>query len=108
EFEGSVPLEDVFQNVERATAYAYCEFEVEEGSGLLKVGSDDGVAVWLNGRQVHRNLVDRGLTIDQDGVPVTFRAGPNELLVKVSQSGGGWSFSVRVTDAQGAPIDMSR
>ena len=108
QFEGSVLLEDLYKGVGQATAYAYCEFDAEEGSGLLKVGSDDGVAVWLNGKQVHRNLVDRGLTIDQDKVKVTFRAGSNQLLLKVSQSGGGWSFSARVTDADGRPIDMTR
>ncbi len=62
----------------------------------LLAGSDDGLAVWLNGAQVWRNLdVARGVTPDQDVMPAPLRAGRNVLLLKITQGQGGWGFCVR-------------
>ena len=37
---------------------------------LLPVGSDDGLVVWLNDKEVHRNLASRGYSSKQDRVPI--------------------------------------
>ena len=58
----------------------------------MKVGSDDSVKVWLNGEVVHTNAVNRGAGDFQDDFKVNLVAGPNVLLVKVSERGGGWSL----------------
>ena len=57
-----------------------------------KVGSDDSVKVWLNGEVVHTNAVNRGAGDFQDDFKVDLVNGPNVLLVKVSERGGGWSM----------------
>jgi hypothetical protein len=72
------------------------------------MGSDDGLHVWLNGKQVHDHLVNRGLTVDEDKAAVEFKGGVNWLLVKVSQDAGGWAFCVRVTTPDGAPLTFSQ
>jgi len=105
--EGRVPLDAIFDGEQQATALAYCEFPMREGEGLLEIGSDDGVAAWLNGELVHEHEVARPLTVDQDRVPVRFREGRNRLLVKISQGGGEWAFCVRLADASGQPIDRT-
>ena len=65
----------------------------EDQSGVpAKVGSDDSVKVWLNGEVVHTNAVNRGAGDFQDDFKVDLMAGPNVLLVKVSERGGGWSM----------------
>ena len=65
----------------------------EDQSGVpMKVGSDDSVKVWLNGEVVHTNAVNRGAGDFQDDFKVNLVAGPNVLLVKVSERGGGWSL----------------
>ena len=65
----------------------------EDQSGVpAKVGSDDSVKVWLNGEVVHTNAVNRGAGDFQDDFKVDLVAGPNILLVKVSERGGGWSM----------------
>ena len=65
----------------------------EAQSGVpAKVGSDDSVKVWLNGEVVHTNAVNRGAGDFQDDFKVNLMAGPNLLLVKVSERGGGWSL----------------
>ena len=62
----------------------------EDQSGVpAKVGSDDSVKVWLNGEVVHTNAVNRGAGDFQDDFKVNLMAGPNVLLVKVSERGGG-------------------
>lgn len=71
---------------------------------LLLMGSDDGLKVWLNGTVVHRNNIDRGQVVDQDMAPIKLRAGDNELLMKVTQGGGGWSACARIVGTDGQPI----
>jgi lysophospholipase L1-like esterase len=84
---------------ENCVAYAVTVLESPAPqTAELRIGSDDGCAVWLNGEQVHENLeVARGCTLDQDRVPVRLRAGRNHLLVKIGQYGGGWGFCVRLS-----------
>lgn len=60
------------------------------------VGSDDGVRIWVNGRQVLDRPVERALTPDEDVVDVDLVAGRNEIVVKCSQSYGGWAFAVDI------------
>ena len=84
------------------TLYALAEvYSPDRRNTDLLVGSDDCVVVWLNGEEVWRNPVLRGMTIDQDRVPVTLKPGKNLLMVKVSEQGGGWAMTVRFEDAQG-------
>ncbi len=71
----------------------------------LELGSDDAVKVWLNGKLVHAKLALRGLSPRSDVVPVELRQGSNELLLKIVNSGGGWSFCCRVRNADGSALD---
>ncbi len=52
-------------------------------SGLMFVGTDDSVKVWLNGKLVHENLVLRPAGDYQDVFRVTLKKGKNILLVSV-------------------------
>lgn len=54
----------------------------------VSLGSDDGLAVWLNGEQVFENRVDRGVAADQDSAVLPLRAGHNLLVLKVVNTGG--------------------
>ena len=58
----------------------------------MGVGSDDSVKVWLNGRVVHVNKVDRRTTGIQDLFRVNLNAGNNLLLVKVSDNLWNWGM----------------
>ena len=55
----------------------------------MLVGSNDGVKVWLNGKLVHKALVDRGANDYQDAFPVTLKRGTNVLLVAIDNNGHG-------------------
>jgi CubicO group peptidase (beta-lactamase class C family) len=85
--------------IEWVTSYAAAEINVDvETPALLGVGSDDAVKVWLNGELVHENWAARPASVDDDVVPVTFRAGQNNLLLKVQNGILDWSFACRVLD----------
>ncbi|MCA9252080.1 MAG: DUF5110 domain-containing protein [Phycisphaerales bacterium] len=68
---------------------------------VLAIGSDDGVAVWLNGDEVYRHDVGRPFTSKQDRVKVSLKKGSNAMLLKISQGGGMWGFSTHVETEDG-------
>lgn len=70
----------------------------------LRVGSDDDVAIWLNGELVHDHAVTRGWRASEDSVPVTLRSGANHLLVRIGQGYGDWAFNVEWPASTGGPL----
>lgn len=71
----------------------------------LKVGSDDGEKVWLNGSLISNQDVYRSFTIDQDSVDATLKQGWNSLLVKVSQKDSSWLLSTKfINPTTNAPL----
>ena len=95
---GIIDLTDEFGERSLIT-YAWAQVEMpEEKQAVLGIGSDDGVKVWLNGELVHQNWVTRGVIVDNDHVPVTFKKGMNQLVLKVQNQGGPWGFCCRLLD----------
>jgi len=85
-------------------AYMWAQIDMpEEVTGFLGIGSDDGVKVWLNGELVHENWLYRGVVTDNDRVPVTFKKGTNQLVLKVQNALGGWGFCCRLMDESVSP-----
>jgi putative heme-binding domain-containing protein len=58
------------------------------GWALLTCSSDDGLTVWLNGKKVNAQDVDRGCIADVDKVAVQVNPGTNVLLLKVDNHAG--------------------
>ncbi|MBM3242608.1 response regulator [Candidatus Poribacteria bacterium] len=91
-----------------ATAYAFCTLQPSpllpspsgRGAGgevqIYLGSSDDGVAVWINGKRVHSNNLKRFLTLDEGVFEAELKTGANRCLVKVSHDIGYWGFSMRV------------
>lgn len=67
----------------------------------LKVWSDDGVEIWLNGARIHLHDVVRALDLGPDMVAGTVRAGVNTLLVKVANTVQGWGFRIEIASKDG-------
>jgi HEAT repeat protein len=100
-----VDLLGLFPNQVNCVAYLKTTLIApEEGSAALLLGSDDGIKAWLNGVVVHANNVDRGAGVDQDLAPVKLKKGPNELMLKITQGGGGWAACARIVGPDGLPI----
>ncbi|MBU62071.1 MAG: hypothetical protein CMI26_06175, partial [Opitutae bacterium] len=61
----------------------------------LSLGSDDGIKVFLNGKQIHANNVGRGAAPDQEKVNLQLRKGDNFLLLKIHNGAGPSGFYFR-------------
>jgi len=101
---GVVNLIGAVGNVQDAAAYLRARiWSPQAQKAPLQVGTDDGVKVWLNGTQIHANNAARGVTVDEDKIPVELRQGVNELLLKVTNGGGDWGAIARFV-GRGAPV----
>jgi hypothetical protein len=97
---GYVDLVAAAGQLEYANAYAYAEIQsIHARETVLSVGSDDGVMIWLNGKQVHKHEVGRSFHAGSDTVPVYLKAGVNRLVIKCDNYVGGWGFGVMVPPA---------
>ena len=84
-----------------AVSYVYSPREMDV---TLLIGSDDGIAVWVNGERVHRNIVRRGYVLDEDKARAHLKSGWNHVLVKVFNGVHGFAYGVRVADANGGDV----
>jgi len=101
----TVPLAAVFSGQANCVAYLKAEVSAPQATdAILLMGSDDGIKAWLNGTVVHSNNIDRGQIVDQDMTPIKLKQGANELLLKITQGGGGWSACARIVGANGLPV----
>lgn len=90
---------------DHCVAYLYTRVRSRAGGkAVLELGSDDGIRVWWNGKSVHHNPVPRGCTPGQDRVEVEFQQGWNDVVLKVSQLGGGWGACLRILQSDGKPV----
>jgi HEAT repeat protein len=106
---GLLDFEKAVARMDNCGAYAYAEVESDRDQDvLLKFGSDDSVFCWLNGEQVHAWDGNRGWAEDQDTVKAHLKAGTNSVLCKVINGGAQWSLSVRITDPDGRPLQLSQ
>ncbi len=71
----------------------------------LELGSDDGIKVWVGDKQVHANNANRPVRPGEDTAKARLEQGWNEVLVKISQGGGDWAFSFRVTKPDDSALD---
>lgn len=106
---GMIDLTKLFKPDFDVSSYAYAEFELPQAQDvLLKVGSNDDFKCWMNGKLAGRFDGGRGWAPDQDILKVEGKKGVNGVLVKITQSGGNWAFSVRVTDTENAPVGTQK
>jgi len=90
------------QNV--AYAFVWIESPADR-KGLLGMNSDDGLAAWLNGKEIWRNKVSRYMPDDLRDIdlpPIELKKGYNALLLKIDTNGGDWQFKARVLNPDGS------
>jgi len=80
-------------------AYAFRNIARESaGPVRLSIGTDNGVRVWVNGKEVLARDGQRKLTADEDLIDVDLQAGDNALLLKLAARD---FFTVRMLEAGG-------
>ena len=86
-------LDGLFNPTDRVIAYlAAAIISPTAREVQIRLGSDDGVALWLNGREILRRHEHRGAEPDQERVKAALDAGPNILLVKLEDYEGDWGL----------------
>jgi CubicO group peptidase (beta-lactamase class C family) len=94
-----VDLDKFYGEKDFVYAYALAEIKAKTAVNVfLGLGSDDGVKLWLNGKLVHDNWIPRATNKDDDVVPLKLVKGSNQILIKVQDIQGGWSFVARLLD----------
>jgi hypothetical protein len=92
-----IDLDKAVSRKDPAMAYAYSEIEADKpGIWFLSLGSNDGGSLWINGLQLWDYSLPRGLSPDDDMIPVPFNKGINKVLLKIEERGNRWAFCVRV------------
>jgi len=67
----------------------------QDVSGRVFLGSDDGCALFVNGRQVYRNPAARELQLDVDRIDIRLKKGRNSVVAKVCNITKDWAFAAR-------------
>lgn len=80
--------------------YAFTSFDWGQDEKVtLYIGSENGLTIWLNARQVYEHKGNRPYSADTDRLEVEVKKGKNTLLLKVLDEGLIWRTCVRVQAA---------
>jgi type 1 glutamine amidotransferase len=103
--DGIVDLNEALGRRDNVAGYMFAEVTLPaETDAELRLGSDDGFVLWLNGERLGGQNVSRGISPGSDVFKARLKAGPNHLLMKVLQGGGDWSGSLQLVGTDGKPL----
>ena len=103
---GFVDLAALFQPNNNVVSYATIYVKSPTArSAIVSAGSDDGIKAWVNGKVVISDNAARGAAPDQDEATVNLKAGWNQVLLKITQSGYGWGFYFDLLNAKHQPMN---
>jgi N-acetylneuraminic acid mutarotase len=95
----------IMGNAANVNAYALTYVYVPVATNaVLHIGSQDGVAVWLNGANVLTSTSQRAYAPDQNRVGVTLPQGWSRLLLEIYNQDGVSYLSCKISDTQGLAI----
>jgi len=96
---GLINLLPLFAPNEYVVAYAWTTtWSGSDRKASMLLGTDDAFGVWINGEKVQAREVYRPTGPDQNLVPIRLKKGKNEILLKITQAQGEWSFCCRLVD----------
>ncbi len=96
---GYIDLKQITDNTNNSVAYAYVNIDCpEKFSTVLFFGSDDGSAIWHNGREIYRKFIRRSSNPYDEIIPIELNKGENNFLVKVENGSGSWGFYLEIFD----------
>jgi hypothetical protein len=106
--DGVVNLNQALGNSNQVIGYMYAEVTVEKEAEVeVRLGSDDGFVLWLNGQKLGGKDASRGLNPGSDKFKASVKAGANKVLMKVLQGGGDWSGCLQLVTPKGEPLGFT-
>ena len=93
-----VDLRDEFAEKDNVVAYAVCWVTLEDGprQAEFRMGSNDSIKAFLNGREIWNHKVSRTGSVDEDRTLVELPTGTSTVLLKIGQTGKNWGFYFRI------------
>lgn len=106
DYRGIINLCEIYGNDSMfLIAYAVTSVYVKDATqACMLLGSDDGLKVWINGKQVFRIKPARGLTPGEDSVVTDLKAGWNTVILKLENNIGAWGASFELKQLDGTEI----
>jgi len=96
-----VDLDELHDKVENVVMYAFAHIDIPEDRKVRALaGSSDGIEVFVNGEQVHKNYVERDFKLDEDEMYLPLHEGRNHLMIKITNGQGDWAYSFRLPDSE--------
>src|SRR5262249_29171810 len=89
----------------KAPIFAYVMtwlFSPDRRTTTVRLGSDDRVRVWLDGKVVFTHAIHPPLALQADRFDLALAPGWHALLVKVKNDDGGFGLALRLCDPEGA------
>ena len=88
-----IDLEAFLTHSDAGVAYARCWFRANDDKAILATGSDDGIKVWIDGKEVLAKKLRRDALPGEDRTPIKLNdADWHEMLVKVDNRTASWAF----------------
>ena len=70
----------------------------------VSLGTDDGVRVWLDQKQIHDFSATRNVQAGQDQIRLSLTRGSHELLLRIANAGATCAFQYELLDSDGKII----
>jgi hypothetical protein len=96
---GAIQFYQKYNPFELVVAYATIFIQSSKDISIpFLLGSDDGIKVILNGKEIHKVLTVRIAQPDEDKLMLQLKKGWNSLLLKIENNLGGYQFYARIID----------
>jgi hypothetical protein len=106
-----IDLNAFFGEANGVVAYAAAAVRVDKPTPVrVECGSDDGMVLWLNGKEIRAVHGSRRFKPGEDVFTARLEPGQNRLLCRIEQGGGEWKFQLNLWDLSGPaprPLDSS-
>ena len=76
-----------------------------DGSYVVRLGKTGYTDLWIDGSNVFSDRLKHGFSYDQYCIQVSLTRGKHVLLLKLGASDSGLEFALRLTDAEGNPVN---
>ena len=101
-----VDLRFVYGRLTYSVAYTHLYIKAPASQYMqMRIGSSDGVRVWLNGEETVNNILPRRVAPDQNVTNILLKKGINRLMVKLAVYENEFSYFLRFTTLDNRSVE---
>jgi len=102
---GKLDLLQYYPGTKNAVVYLRADvWSPDDRQVEMRTGSDDGMKVWVDGKQVLATKPTRSFGWDDDKTKIDLKKGWNTVLIKVVQGSNDWAAAARLLSVDGKPM----